>query len=72
MAVADAGRDSVHGSAVRHVAELELAADRLCERPQPLFATRQEHAVPPARGERARQVGADAGRGPGDDGDALR
>jgi hypothetical protein len=58
------------GGAVGDVAELVLAADLAGERAQPLFAPREQDAVPAAWAEEAYELGADPRRRTGDDGDA--
>jgi hypothetical protein len=69
MPLAYRRRDPVDRLAVADVADLELAADLLRERAQPLLAPREQDTPPAARRERARSCGADSARRPGDDGD---
>ena len=58
--------------AVADVAELDLAADLVGERAQPVLAPRDEDAVPPRSREQAGRRLADPGRGARDDRDSRR
>ena len=72
MPLEDACRDVVDGVSIRDVAQLELGADLLGERPQSILAPCEQHAVPAPLRERARKLCTDAGRGAGDDRDPVR
>ena len=72
MTLEDACGTSSTACSIGDVADLELAADLLGERPQSVFAAREQHAVPPSLRERARELCTDAGGGAGDDRDPFR
>jgi hypothetical protein len=63
-----ASRRLVDGVSVRDVAELVLAADLVRERPQSLFPAGEQNAVPTARRQQARDLGADSRRASGNNG----
>ena len=67
MPLEDSGRDALDRLPVGDVADLVLAADLLGERPQPILAAGEQHAVPAAAREQACDLRADAGRRAGDD-----
>ncbi len=71
MSLEHARRDVVDLRSVGHVADLPLAADLPRDALELGAATREEDAVPALAGELARDRLADAGRGAGDDCDAL-
>ena len=62
---------ALDGGAVGDVTHLVLAADLHGERTQPVLAPREEDAVPAARREQPRKLGADARGRTGDDCYAL-
>ncbi len=71
MPLEHAHRERLDGGAIADVAELDLGADLAGERPEPVLAAGDEHAVPARRRERACGRLADARRCSRDDGDAL-
>ena len=66
-----ARRDRLDGVAVADVAELDLAADLVGERAQPVLAPCDEHAPPASLGEQPGGRLPDPGRGSRDDRDLL-
>ena len=71
MTLEDARGERVHRGAVDDVAELDLSADLVRERAKPIFATRDEDAVPALLREQPRGSLADAGGRSRYDRDAL-
>ncbi len=71
MPFEDPRRHRLDRVAVADVAQLDLAAELVRERPEPVLAPGDEHAPPPVPGEEPGGRLADARRGSGDDGDAT-
>jgi hypothetical protein len=65
------GGDTLHLVAPPDVADLELGAELLGQRAQPILAACEQHDVPPTVCERAGDRFPDPTRGARDDGDSL-
>ena len=71
MSLEDAGRHGLDGVAVADVAQLDLGADLVRNRAQPVLTPRDEDAPPALLGEQPGDRLADPGRGSRDDRDLL-